>query len=223
MNSSSHIKGNAFSRDQSTGRDHADHRDQSQGEPHSIGETLQLLEEASEDREEISLGDALDAIGQHSFAPLLLLPGLIMALPGPADLPGVPVILGLLVIIVAVQMVLKREHLWIPGWMEKRRVRSETVKKMVRWGQRPASWIDRLTKKRFTALVDHAGYAAIAIACILIAAATPVLEFVPFSANIAGAAIVVFALALMARDGLLAGLAILLSLGVIAMIGYQFV
>src|SRR6056297_2008239 len=94
----------------------------------SLKGTLDVLEHATSEREKLSLGEALDAVGQYSFAPLLLLPGLIMALPGPADIPGVPVILGALVVIVAVQMVLKREHLWVPHWMEKRQLGSETVK-----------------------------------------------------------------------------------------------
>lgn len=205
-----------------TSGDRADGTPREHSELHSLREALDVLEAAADEREKLSLGEALDAIGQHSFAPLLLLPGLIMVLPGPADIPGVPVVLGVLVIIIAVQMILKREHLWVPSWMEKRQLGSGTVKKMAHWLRRPAGWIDKLAKKRFTWLVDHGAYAAIAIACILIAAATPVLEFVPFSANLAGGSIVVFGLALMARDGLFAGLAILLSLGVVAMVAYQF-
>lgn len=202
--------------------DRADEKPREQHELHSVEEALDVLEDAAGGRDNLSLGEALDAIGEHSFAPLLLLPGLMMLLPGPADIPGVPVVLGALVIIIAVQMVLKREHLWVPGWMSKRQLSSGTVNQMIRWSRRPAGWVDHLTKKRLTWLVDHGAYAVIAIACILIAAATPVLEFVPLSANLAGGVIVVFSLALMARDGLLAGLAILLSFGVVAMVVYQF-
>ncbi|MGV3486837.1 MAG: exopolysaccharide biosynthesis protein, partial [Planctomycetaceae bacterium] len=75
---------------------------------------------------------------------------------------------------------------------------------------------------RLTGLVDHGAYAVVALACILIAATTPVLEFFPMSANLAGGAIVVFSLALMARDGLLAGLAMLVSLGLVVTVVYQF-
>ena len=49
---------------------------------------------------------------------------------------------------------------------------------------------------------------------------TPILEFVPFSANLAGASIVAFSVALLAKDGLLASLAIALflaTLGIVAM------
>lgn len=191
-------------------------------EVHSIHALLDQVESVSENSEKISLGMVLDAVGEHSFAPLLLITGLIMLAPGPADIPGVPVILGLFVIGIAIQPLMRHEHIWVPRWMEKREISSRRAKKMVGWLRRPAGWIDHVIKQRYTWLVDHAGVSVIAVACILIAASTPVLEFVPFSANLAGAAITAFGLALLARDGLLAGLAILFSIGTAALVLYQF-
>ena len=39
-----------------------------------------------------------------------MIPGLILVLPGPADIPGAPLILGGLVTIIAFQIVLRQEH-----------------------------------------------------------------------------------------------------------------
>lgn len=192
-----------------------------QGDVNSLHGVLDRVESASEDGEKVSLGKVLDVLGEHTFAPLLLIPGLVMLAPGPADIPGVPIVLGLFVILVAVQPLLNREHIWIPHWMENRELSSRRVKKMIAWLRRPAGWIDRLTKRRYTPLVNHAGVAVIAVACILIAASTPILEFIPFSANLAGAAITAFALALIAKDGLIAGIATLLSLGTVGLVLYQ--
>ncbi|MGV3485573.1 MAG: exopolysaccharide biosynthesis protein, partial [Planctomycetaceae bacterium] len=124
--------------------DRADGNPREQKKLHSVREVLDVLDDAADGREYLSLGEALDAIGHHSFAPLLLLPGLIMALPGPADIPGVPVVLGALVIIIAVQMILKRKHVWVPSWIKKRQLSSRSVKKMIDWCRRPAGWMDRL-------------------------------------------------------------------------------
>ena len=44
----------------------------------------------------------------------------------------------------------------------------------------------------------------IGIACVIIALILPLLEFIPFSANLAGIALTMFGLALIARDGYLA-------------------
>ena len=43
-----------------------------------------------------------------------------------------------------------------------------------------------------------------AVGCVLTAAATPLMELVPFSANVAGIAVTSFGLALIAADGLMA-------------------
>jgi len=119
------------------------------------------------------------------------------------------------------QIVLHRKHLWIPDWMERRKAKAERAKKMVSWIRKPARWMDRITKSRYQWLIRHAGTSLVAIACILIAMTTPVLEFVPFSANLAGAAIAAFASALMAKDGLMAGSAIALSLVTVGLVVFQ--
>jgi len=190
---------------------------------HVLSDVLDRIDHSADKHNPLAAGQLMDELGQQTFVPLLLLAGLIMMVPGPADIPGVPVVIGLFVILVAVQILMRREHLWIPNWMEHRQLASETVKKMVGWARRPARWLDRITETRWTRVINHAGGTVIAVACILIAATTPVLEFVPFSANLAGAAITAFALALLARDGLFAAIAITLAVGTVLLVGYQFI
>ncbi|MCM2374993.1 exopolysaccharide biosynthesis protein [Aporhodopirellula aestuarii] len=190
---------------------------------HPVEDILDEIDHAADQHDPLTLGDVMDILGQQTFAPLLLLIGLTLSVPGPADIPGVPVALGLLVIIVAAQIVMHRKHLWIPQWMERQKVKAERAGKMVSWARKPARWLDHVTKPRWEWLINHAGKIMIAIACILIAMTTPVLEFVPFSANVAGAAIAAFAVALLAKDGLLASLAICLSLATAGLVIYQMI
>ena len=63
----------------------------------------------------------------------------------------------------------------------------------------------------------------IAIVCVLLAAAMPPMELVPFSANGAGAALVAFGLALIARDGLLAVLALLITFTTLGLVAYGLI
>ena len=65
---------------------------------------------------------------------------------------------------------------------------------------------------------NQAALLAIALLSSLIAAAMPILEFVSFSANLAGAALTAFGLSLNVRDGLLALLAFLLTAGTVALL-----
>ena len=82
----------------------------------------------------------------------------------------------------------------------------------------PAKFIDKLLKPRFGVLVRDTAVYVIAFMCLLIASVMPIMEFVPFSANAAGAALTVFGLALIARDGLLLLLALLLTAAIAVII-----
>lgn len=192
-------------------------------EVRSLGDVLDRMEEAAHSGRDTSLQDVMETLGRRSYAPLLLVPGLIMLAPGPGDIPGVPVLMGLLVILVAGQLLVRRRHLWLPDWMLNRSVKSSTLQKVVRWLRKPARFMDRWTQPRLRGLVRHAGTSVVALACILVAAATPVMEFVPFSANIAGLAITAFGLSLIAEDGLVAAIAIAFSVGAAVLVGWQFI
>ena len=80
-----------------------------------------------------------------------------------------------------------------------------------------------MTRRRLTWAVRHSSMYVIAATCILIAAMTPLLELIPGSAMLAGAAITNFGLALLAHDGLIALIAICCSLGTIGMLFSKFV
>lgn len=130
-----------------------------------------------------------------------------MLAPVIGDIPGVPSIMGVLVVLTAGQLLFRRNHFWLPQWLLKRSVAQNKLCKTLEWLRRPARFVDRLLRPRLTMLTYRTGSYVIAIVCIVIAAATPVMEAVPFSANVAGAAITAFGLALIAHDGLLALLA----------------
>lgn len=197
--------------------DAATHRS---AEPQSLGQILDGVDAAARSHDPVSVGDVLDAVGDRSFAPLLIVPGLVMLAPIVGDVPGVPVIMGALVFLTAAQLLMRRDHVWLPDWMLRRSVSSGKVEKTAGWMRPVARFLDGLSKPRLTRLVSRTGRSVIAIACIAVAAATPVMEVVPFSANVAGAAIVAFGLALLTRDGLLALVAVVCVVAVAGLVGY---
>jgi hypothetical protein len=195
--------------------------DDASGDVASVCELLDRIEAAAQAHEQTSIGDVLREVGERSFGPVLLLAGLVMVAPVIGDIPGVPVLMGLVVILAAVQFLSGRDHLWLPGWLLRRSAEQRKIQKGVRWLRPVARFLDRWSKPRLRWLTHGAGYLAIGAACVVIAAATPVMEVVPFSANIAGIAIAAYGLALIASDGAVAVFASAFSAGAFALIGRQ--
>ena len=170
----------------------------------TLTQLIEKIAEVVEQREHISLDEVLDSIGTRSLGPLLLVAGLITLAPVIGDIPGVPTIMAILVLLIAGQLLFQREHLWLPKWLLNRSVSRQKMQKVLGWSRKPARFVDRYIHSRMPRLVEGKGQYLVALVCIAIALAMPLMEVIPFSANFAGLALAAFGLALIARDGALA-------------------
>jgi hypothetical protein len=189
-------------------------------QPTDLVQLLDRIEGGATDREQISLDHILDAIGRRSFGPFLLLAGLVTVVPVLGDVPGVPTLMGLLVLLTGAQLLLQRDHFWLPGWLLRRSVSRGSLCRAIGWMRRPARVVDRWSRPRLTTFTQGAGTYVIAVACLVIAAGMPAMELVPFSANGAGAALLAFGLALIGQDGVIALLALAITVGTFAAVGF---
>ncbi|HEX7718734.1 MAG TPA: exopolysaccharide biosynthesis protein [Woeseiaceae bacterium] len=186
----------------------------------SLLELLDQIEATAEDCDKVTLDSVMDAVGRRSFGPILVLVGLIILAPLVGDIPGVPTLMALVIVLIAGQVLLQREHLWLPRWLLERSIASDKLKKAIKWLRKPARFIDRLLRPRLQHLTQEIGIQATALLCIIIAAALPPMELVPFSANAAGIALTALGLALIANDGALAVGATVVSVGTIGFVLY---
>ena len=180
-------------------------------EPESIEDVLDCVEEAGSKDRRVSIAEIVEHIGEGAFAPLMLLPALVIISPLSAIF-GLPSICGFLIGLIALQIVLGREKLWLPAFIRNRDISSSKVDKMVGWLARPARFIDGLTRERLTFLIEQPADRLWAALCLLLALIIPFFELVPMSATVIASAIALFALAMVARDGLL----VLLALSILA-------
>jgi hypothetical protein len=152
--------------------------------------------------EKVTLGELLDAVESRSFGPLLLVPALVAASPIGA-VPGMAIVTGSIIILLAVQLLAGRNHPWIPNRFrdfefDRERLTS-TRKKLGPW----LKWAERPIQTRLTVLVEPPFEQAIAVICIGLALLFYPLALVPFGVFLPSTAIAFFALGLSARDGLL--------------------
>jgi hypothetical protein len=153
--------------------------------------------------ERVDVECMMEAVGRSSFGALLLLGGLVTL--SPLDIiPGIPTLISLAVLIVCVQLLSGRRRFWLPAWVLRRSITRQRFRRALTWLRKPARFGDRLVRPRLTALTADAAVNVIAVGCIVVALAMPVMEVIPFSANLAGIALTAFGLAVIAHDGLLA-------------------
>ena len=168
----------------------------------TLHQLLDRLDQAATG-ERIDVECMMQAVGRSSLGALLLLGGLVTL--SPLDIiPGIPTLIALAVLIVCVQLLAGRRQFWLPAWVLRRSIASQRFRRALTWLQKPARFGDRLVRPRLPALTTDAAIKVIALGCIVVALAMPVMEVVPFSANLAGIALTAFGLAVIAHDGLLA-------------------
>lgn len=192
-----------------------------ESEPSNLEELLDRLgdaENASSD-EQVSVEDLVEATGRRSFAPLLLVAGLLVASPL-SGIPGLPTFTAALVALIAVQLLLRRRSFWLPEWLLRRKFSQSKLDKALRFLRPPARWIDKLLRPRLTALTKGPFVLVIGVFCGLLALTMPPLEFVPFASSVVGTVLAIFGLALVSHDGLLVLLgAAICAIGLVVALG----
>lgn len=181
-------------------------------DPHGLVEIIDRVM-ALADSERVSVRDVIEGFGSASFLPFLLIPALIVVSPL-SGIPLLPSALGLTIALIAAQMLLNRNHLWLPGFITRREIAGERLRANLQRLHKAAEWIDRHSRRRLTWLVHPPMSVLPRMLCVVCGGLMPFLELVPFSSSILATAVVLFSVGFLARDGLftLAGMG-LVALG----------
>ncbi len=149
----------------------------------------------------LSVDELMDAIGQRTFGPLLLVPSLIAVSPVGA-IPGLPLFTSIVIVLVATAILLHHDHVWIPRWLGHRSVDAGKMERGLTKFRPVARFIDHLLLPRLIWLTRGVFFYVIAVVVLLVGLVTPILELVPLGGIPPNAAVVAFSLAIIAKDGL---------------------
>ncbi|WP_253949457.1 exopolysaccharide biosynthesis protein [Mangrovicoccus sp. HB161399] len=159
--------------------------------------------------EKVSLQGILHVVGDTSFLPVLMVPALLVVSP----LSGIPLfssICGLTIAFVAVQMVFGRRHLWLPEAVTRKTVSGPRARRAIGRLGGLARWLDRHATGHGSWAMRRPIRKACEIACLTCGLAMPFLELVPFSSSVLGLSVLLFAVAMLARDALFMAMGALL-------------
>lgn len=176
---------------------------------------LDRLEAIASDRHLVAVYQMLEAVSRRSFGPLLLLPGLVV--PSPVGgMPGVPTFVAWLVGTAAAQLIIGRRYIWLPRWLLKRKAPQAHLHRAIRFIRPFATYSEKLARPRLRGLTVSYGTRVVAFFCLCTCLLMPPLEIVPFANAMCGAALSLFGLAMIARDGVLTCIALAASIGATA-------
>ena len=169
---------------------------------------------------EVSVGTIQREIGEKALGAFLFLPAILEISPL-GGVPGVPSFLAAIIAIVAVQVLIGRHRLWLPGFVERAHVSGSKLCTAVRYLRGPARFIDRFFHDRLRALTTAPFDRIVALVCLALTLTVPPLELIPFATTIPMATIALLGLALLFDDGLLVIAGLTLALGGMGLVAYE--
>ncbi|KGM57572.1 membrane protein [Lysobacter arseniciresistens ZS79] len=147
--------------------------------------------------EVLQLGDVFAGLGKRSFGMLLF----VSTLPAFIPIPGVGgAISGPLVVLVGAQLLLGRRTPWLPRFIARHGPHRHA---MLRFRDRLSPWLarlERLVRPRATAMLDYRPAGAVTGLLLVLLGLLLSLP-IPFTNFLFGALLLLFALALLERDG----------------------
>jgi hypothetical protein len=188
-------------------------------DPGSTGEPTSavLLRAVRGESEKVSVAQIIDALDSRSFGLAVLLFALPSVVPMP---PGVPTVVGIILLIVSVQMTFGREELWLPGILSKREFDRKSLVGAFEGLAPKLGVIERVMKPRLLFMTGRVGSILIGV-IVLIMAVVLILPLPPGGNFPPALACAVLGMGLAQRDGVIVGLGLIAS--VVALIAVSFV
>lgn len=166
----------------------------------AVSSIVNDLEKNLDDRR-TTLGDVIEAFGQRSFLATMLVPALIAFSP----LSGIPMLstmLGLAIALSAAQMLIGRDHLWLPRLIKRVPLGETANGRAMGAVEKVANWLDRYSRSRFSRFTSGPFRKVSVAICLVCGSLMPLLELVPFSSSLLGLIVLLLSVGLLARDGL---------------------
>jgi hypothetical protein len=153
----------------------------------------------------VKVGELIGTFEDRPAGVLITLFAMLALIPFIGGLPGAPIVISLLILYALGKSLFGGKGLWVPAFVARREISNIRLEKGIDVTRPWARRIDRLTTKRLSFLVapGPARFAVLGVVAILAIGLVP-LGLIPAGITPAALGLLVFGLALTARDGLFA-------------------
>ncbi len=166
-------------------------------EPHASPLSVQIRRAFDREAGEITFGEFLERIEARSFGFLLVLLSLPSALPLPA--PGYSVPFGIVLSLLAVQMIRRRSQPWFPERVLQRKIKSGGDSKVVKGMTRFIAFFERMLKPRGAILFRSGVFPSVLGGVILLCSMSMILP-IPLTNTLPALGIFLMGLAVLEED-----------------------
>ncbi len=181
----------------------------------SVLDQVELVLDGSDS---VDLKTIVEAFGNRSFGPVMVLCGLCMITPLGA-IPGIPPAFGVIVIVFALQLLFRRRAPWMPEVLRRVKIPADKLSKVQAKVRPVLAKIDGIIRPRLQWAVTGPMQVVISIVAIVLSLSFFILGMVPFGVVPPAAIILLLGLGITARDGILTLIGLSLSLGVFIGVG----
>ncbi|MFN3722165.1 MAG: exopolysaccharide biosynthesis protein [Paracoccaceae bacterium] len=172
------------------------HTARGDGSVSNLNSIVSRLHHAARGAERIRLGTLVDAMGPSSMAAVLLVPALLLVSPL-SGVPGASIVGGLVIALIAGQIVLRRPKIWLPDFIRARSLPGPRLRRALVWLRKPARRFDRLAPARPGGGAHAWWTPALAVLCLCLGLGMPMLELIPFSSTIVASLVAALAAAML--------------------------
>ncbi len=152
---------------------------------------------AAHEGEKVSIEDLVNALRNRAFGILFLIFGIPNCLPMP---PGIPVICGIVLGLIGLQMAMGRQELWLPARIARQTFSRSMLETIVTRSRRYIEWFERWSRPRFEQFTSPIMRRVVGATVVLLGFI--LLLPIPFLGNLPpGFAVCIFGLGLVERDG----------------------
>ena len=159
----------------------------------------------------LDFDDLLDGLGRRAFGMLLVVAALPAFIPSPIG----GALSGPLIMLVAAQLLVGMGHPWLPGFIARRGPKRQALARFERIVDPWLGRLERIVKPRLTSVLDHplaSAFTGLLLVLLGLLLALPI----PLTNYLLGGLILLYALALLERDGAL--MLVAWGLGIVALV-----
>ncbi|MBL29252.1 MAG: exopolysaccharide biosynthesis protein exod [Rhodospirillaceae bacterium] len=176
-------------------------------------ESLHEIADRTIDRtsgETVTVGEVIDASAGRAFGPLLLLPALVALAPLIGAIPGVSVVTGAIIAVIAVQALFGRKSPWLPKTLNDLSFKRQPLEEGMKRVRPVLEKIDTVLSPRLSFMAGGFGFRIAMLCAVLMAILMYPLALVPWGVMLPAAAVTIIGIGVTADDGawILAGVVV---------------